>query len=478
MSSLYPSDVTTALISRIDRSRPPILSKPGVGLQLPKDSHLIWTPFYQTIPDVGPGKCDEQPLFTYSPYLLFVLRSRLITFLQNLLHKNIGVQFPIKRRENRFYVTVVPTQGGKAVLISRDEANITEKFIANLTPEQQRFVILFTNDLIQSLNNKLIHSSWISQVLPFLQLDSLVRPQIGPNGIEIDLSKVSNYDQWYQTLVVKVVKQLRSMYAKGYLVDPPESLIHNWRLVPVELKSFTVFNEKTGKGLIIDPTKFPIKSNIRKSRLYYANWADGRITGSYGGMTGFLLSCLAKEPAPKSDNLGQLHGPLKDHYIDYALSSDSTQTDPEAQAGSLVKRHFIARLLGQHNINLIFHGNWLRFQANDLNQTQFILALITEAIGQAAGKVITFMVTRPSWLKLYQAVSRQLGFKDCVGYRIDDPQRPYLFSCIIDSDLNLVPEYREFRAAATELLNILNAQLTDKTMSIHEAIERNLVIFE
>ena len=380
------------------------------------------------------------------------------------------------------YLTVVPTKGGNAVTVTSDEATIISRYVSNLTPNEKTHVVLFANDPIQTKFNQLIPSSWLSQILPFIQIDEIFQSQIGPYGIEVDLSKITNYNQWYQTLITNIADSLKNMYFSGYLVDPSKEIIDNWKLLPIEIRSFYDIDSKTNLGVSLEklePGLVPVSDSFsnRNSRLYYASWVDGRITETYGGMTGFLLSRLQGID-----------------YIDYDLSTDdnpiinSTESglfqirtehtsanNVNASDGLLVRRHFVAKILKDYSVEIMFHRSFIRFTANNLEQTQMILALITEGISNSNGKVITFSVTRLSWLKLYRSVSFNLGYNDCIGYKINDPQRPYMFSCVIDPDLNLISEYHRFAQGVTDLLRRAEEIFTDKTISIHDAIERNLI---
>ena len=428
---------------------PLVISRPGIGIQYSKNTNIVKTPFYRTVDDFQIGKCSQEPDFNYNAYTLAVLKSRLIPFFRQMLNKTFSIQFPSIRENNKYYITVVPTKGGEPIELDSLQAQMAEDYINDLSPETLKYLVLYTRNSIETDDGKLIPSFWIESILPFIQLDSTFRGRIGPYGLEVDFSKIPNFHDWMQTMIIEISKQIRKMYEIGYIVDPSNDIISNWSLLPVETRSYTIINKETEKGEILDFDEVSGKSVKNISRLYYSSWMDQRITDNYGGMTSFLLFLIKK------------------NIIKY-----------EIQNVNLVRKHFIAKILANQEVNVIFDGKYIKFAVNSLRQTQDIIYYIEEAISLSNGKVITFSVTRLSWLILYATVSTEFGFTNCVGYRIFDDERPYVFSCIINMDLNLLPTYQEYHKRVMKLLSNLSISWTDTTISIHEAIERNLISFK
>ncbi len=331
-------------------------------------------------------------------------------------------------------MTVTPVNGGDPIVISKDESKLVENYILNLTPNQQKYIVLYTPNIIQTSDGHVIPSSWVGQMLPFIKLDSMFNQYLGEFGLEVNLSKIPDFNSWHHTLIISISDQLRNMFTDGYIVDPRKDIIINWSLIPV-------------------------KESTVDSRLYHPSWKDNRITNNYNGMVGFLLSRMQGDTS-----------------FEYNLSTNTNQEMDDVDNGILVERHFIAQILGEYQCDLIFYNSYIHFGTYNLDQTQAIIAIIEDELSQSSGKVITFSVTRISWLTMYKIVSKSLGYNNCVGYRINDSQKPYTFSCIIGSDVDLKSEYSKFNIAINQLLNEANRQYTDKTMSIHEAIERGAVV--
>jgi hypothetical protein len=143
-----------------------------------------------------------------------------------------------------------------------------------------------------------------------------------------------------------------------------------------------------------------------RPKLYKPTWTDQRFA-----------------PLPVEFLLGKIQ---KDPYIRIKVSDN------------LVSRHKIAQTLSEEGINMIYSGNYIKIPVNNLDDAQYVTSTVMSALDTAEGKVATYAVNRIEWVHMYiDAANKLLDNPDCTGYQTSDPEKPYIFSCLVDRNISI-----------------------------------------
>ncbi len=377
---------------------------------------VVWTPFYRTIPDIVSSGCTEEPIHNYGPYQLFALNTRLSAWLHRHWNPKILIEFPSVDRSNRMYVTIFPTIGGSQFHMTPEMVKSLQQQVDKLTSKPLTAALLISSNNFLSKSGDLIPSSWIDSILPYMGVNPVLNPHLNNDGILVELNKTIDFTAVYRSLIINVTETLRSMFEDGYIVGPPSDVIDNWNLIPSD----------------------------ESRRLFYPDWKDNRITDRYGGMFGFIKSRVMGEK-----------------YIDLKIGTN------------LVHRHNIAKKLSDQHFNSTFVKQYVRVEVNNLPDTLRILNIITRCIRTDVGKVVPIFVTRSSWIFLLFRAASELGFNDVAGYNTNEPDRPYVFSCIVDFGTNVNHTTSILYDRAREIA--LELGKDNQNMRMHDAIEIGLV---
>ena len=230
---------------------------------------------------MGTGPCAEEPDVNYQPYDIFCLNTWLPTILNDYLIESIDM-------DDRMVVVVVPTEQ-----LSKERIAQLQKRVDYFTSSKKGRCLLYDNSPITSWNGEPLNIAWIKSMLPYLDLKG--KPIVEPEGISCDLRDIKqpidkslaydNYIGVFNDLLASLIRQLRDMYAGGYILNA-SAIAKDWDLELVDVG-----------GL-----------------LYRSNWQDNRFADD---LYMFLLD--------------RLHG---SKYIWLPIEP------------SLVYRHLIAELLG------------------------------------------------------------------------------------------------------------------------------------
>ncbi len=223
----------------------------------------------------------EPPSSGFREYMLFALRTRLTPELQELIGKSVLISF-----------TGYPAPSMRLSLPGGDrEPHVNEQLRAELNnllsretslPSHQRLecLILRWNEvryLVASSSKSMIEgvdglyeripSRWLRSVMQFIPFDdSLVNDTEIPNleyrdgGLYADclhtagLIGVVDERESYGTLYARmsgiVLSLIRRWYDEGRLVDPEQSLVKRWRLIPVKtISGITLYKPADDWGL-------------------------------------------------------------------------------------------------------------------------------------------------------------------------------------------------------------------------------------
>lgn len=386
---------------------------------------VVWTPFYRTMPDVVPSGCTEEPDFNYTSYTLFVLRTRIVPWLDRNFDSKISARLPSAKKNDRMYITVVPFRGDTKVEMTSEMIRQLQDEVNRLTSKPLKAALLVSaHRFLSNPPVSQISSSWIDSIVPYIGINKDLNPHMNEEGILVELDRTIDYLRIYNKLLINTIEKIREMYDDGYIVDPPEDVVENWRLLSAD----------------------------DDHRLYHPDWSDQRITARYGGMLGFLQSRIMGDPT-----------------IDFFVGSN------------LVHRHHIAESLASKEIDVTFVGQYARINVPDLTTARRVASVIERATKTGHGKIAPMFASRQSWIMLYFAAAAEQGMTNCVGYMISDPSRPYVFSCEVDFGTNIYQTTDKIYRRAITLSISLESRLVSvldtlpsyqrEHIGIHDALE-------
>ncbi len=380
---------------------------------------MVWTPFYRFINKTEVVDYIEEPLFNYKPYNLFVLKTLLYPWIQKKINKDLTISFISKPRKDKLYLTVVLLNGGIPFKLNLPQIKDLQSKVDQITSSPLRGALIFSYSTFLANNGRLLPRAWLDDILPYINLNEELNSYITHDGIMVELGQLVEYKRIYSKLVDKISNTISHMYISGFIVNPSQKIIENWNLVEVG-------DDK---------------------QLYHPTWVDLRITRSYGSLTDFLLS--------------RINGDLSVNY--YVTSNWFT-------------RHQIARHLSKLFFNVTFINDYARILINNLSEAQKVASVIDQQISTGIGKVTTLLANRSSWITLYIYSAKQLGYNDCLGYKITNPNRSWIFSCVIPLNGNINYYKLNIRIKAFEILNKLFLKYPNN--DIHSLIELDQISLE
>ena len=359
----------------------------------------ILTSFYQNVVYREPLECASEPEFNYTPYSLFCLETRLIPLLKKLVSPTVFVNFDTERRDSRIYQLVkIYTQDseGRSSLakLTDTQLDIIRVQVDYITTIDRDYCILITgDDLVVSDSGEPLPPSWVKTILPYLPLDNIVYPFYKNDAIYVNLNARSepyralspDYTETYTTLTSYVRQTLNSYYRSGYVV------------------SYCVAEEVTGQ-LELQPLS-------DDGYLYAPSWIDHRFA-----------------PNPVEFILNRLRG----------------ETEVRVKIGNnQVKRHLVSQAFNQLDVDYLFSGPYLIFQADSLQQIRTWTSAAANAAGLAQGKVITLSVPDEEQLNRYRDTLEGFNF---TIYRSLDSVLPVVVSVMVTPEVETQSGLEELRS--------------------------------
>ena len=362
----------------------------------------------------------------------------LTPWLREQIGNGLRIEFPTRKKEGRFYLTIFPVKGGEPVQLSSTQAAELQKEVNRLTAGEMTHVLVASSGTYLSHHHRAIPSSWIADILPYISIDLSLKPKVSRHGLEVDLRHIIDYQEVYLHLATNIAKQIRDMYRQGYIVRPSPGIVSSWSLLSVDTDQ----------------------------RLYLPSWSDRRIVKCYHGMVGFLQSRISGVET-----------------VDFHIGEN------------WVHRHQVAQVLDKIELNqsggfgtesvrglaTTFIGPIVRVKIEDITQARTVASMIYGAVATAEGKALNIMVARRSWVDIYFSVVSEMDMNRCIGYRTSDPTRSYTFSCMADFGDSLDLKMEEIERRTLLKISELKIQLDQlqagekEKMDFHDAIERGLL---
>lgn len=349
----------------------------------------IETPYYRTIVNINSNSCSEEYDTNYTPYLLFCLKTKLFPIVSKLLSSNIDISFMSIPKNDKMILTVVLTKGSIPIDITTNDINTIQKYVDIFTTTNNDFCLLFTpfNSIQDEKSNKIIPSSWIQQLLPYVIINPNLNPYIDEYGLHINI-KNKDYLSYYNKLVANINEQLIKFYDSGYIFNA-SSIKDEWQLESINDDN-TIFR--------------PL-------------WSDQRFASD---LVDFLTS--------------RIRG---NKYIRLLISEN------------LVNRHFICTELYKYTSEFYFSSSYIYIKVNNIDEASTFTSIVMSQISKSIGRVIYFKSSHISWMHLYLWTINKLSSsfpsldtKNCIYYQTNDLINPYIFSCHINyyDNINFLTE--------------------------------------
>jgi hypothetical protein len=194
-------------------------------------SSVIITPYTRTLVDIS-SVCAEEPEVSFTHYDLFCLETWLAPLIKRLFGKEVGA-VPITVETNDIMqVTVTIVKGDLDFPMDQEQVDLINKEVAKITSTKRGRCLLYDYSPLTTYSHKPIVSSWIKQMLPYVQVPQRYEPQIVDEGLAVGNLGLE-YLETYNELFESVVSQLREMYDRGYILNA-SSIAQDWELEVVD----------------------------------------------------------------------------------------------------------------------------------------------------------------------------------------------------------------------------------------------------
>lgn len=357
---------------------------------------LFSTPYYRTLSPTNTIGCDMEPDFTYGPYDIFCMETRIYATVYSLFGRDSQIIFKGVHQNNRMEIKVQVVKitdivttpiPNEVIEMSDNQRSIMERAVNKSVTDNLGYCLINRNELYIA-SGKCYPKSWFNSVLGYIQISSEYNPFIRAEGIYLTFNPISDFKTAYNEVVETLLDTLDTYYRDGVVY---------------------------GAGNIAVPWKLERLDNEEvRAKLFQPTWQDKRFAP-------YLVEFLQNK----------ING---DPYIRIEISDN------------MVERHFISSALSQEGITMVMEGSYVKIPANNLDDAQYISSVVLSAQNRAEGKVATFTTNQLPIIYMYiEAANKLLDNPDCTAYQTSDPQKPYTFSCLIDRNLSIVSVIEEIR---------------------------------
>lgn len=342
---------------------------------------VVYTPYYRSINE---SECIFNANFTYDPYTLFALKTRLISFLSSLdssffvggEEKMLDVTFPTRRKDDKLYITVTLTKGGNIYPMNEILARKLQEKVDHLTGNVLTHVLLLNTSKFYDERGELISKSWLTTIIPYLEVSDELEPINDEEGLKVNLSLYDDYMTLFKALNDNIRERILTMFKQGHIVASTSIMVERWNMTLID------------------------------SNLYAIQWKEPYLEITYGSLTNFLRMQF-----------------LEETYISLKVDFN------------WVIKHDLSKKLT--NFDFYFSGNLLKIKVTNLEQLRIIIAKIKTAKENSEGKAAIFLLKKVTEVAKYEEVAKSLELNDIIVYRTDDIHKPITFSVKIDPSSDL-----------------------------------------
>ena len=195
---------------------------------------FILTPYRRNITeDLDIAGERVEPLFNYTPYQLFCLRSQLLPYLHELLGYETDFQFVSIETPAGMQVTLSPVTGMQRLSISADQKRKIQLEAERILNDHPHFVLIFDyRKPIFDRFGQQIPRHWIRTMTPYLTIPVNLYPFERQGTILGYLAHLPNYNSYIDVVSTMIADELRMRYRRGYIVGAQQiSAIYNLEVI-------------------------------------------------------------------------------------------------------------------------------------------------------------------------------------------------------------------------------------------------------
>lgn len=339
-------------------------------------NNTIITSFYRTSVEQN-STCTSYTDANYTPYLQYSLKNWLNYYISRKISPGIQIDYLDIPKDKKLYLGIQLVKDDNIIDLSLDSKNYLEKLIKSISIKQLHWLPLlyFGSDIFTDTGMK-IPNMWMDQVLDYINLKSVYQSYISNIGLMVNLSEYPDYVKVQASLTLEVKNKLVDLYLTGTILSPQINVINNWNLNPIN------------------------------DDLYTCTWNNKNLICGFDTMTDFLISRtqgdntlylrISYQPINKDEEL----------YLRYLLSI-------ELYISGFVITDFL------------FTDDGIEISVNDFNTGILILGIIE--------KVNKKLIDDNDINLIYLPMVNVDQYKELEGgtiYRVDDKERPYVYSNI------------------------------------------------
>jgi len=233
--------------------------------------NTIWTPFYKNSNYLN-IECPPEIQSNYSNYnnyLLFSFKNWIHPWINENIGTGIIIEYNELPKDKKVYTVLQLKDQDKPVSISDDLFYELRELVESFSIQRLSWIpVFYFNQTIYNGKTRL-PTPWINNMLKYITINNGYSMKIENIGLVVNLEDVSNYTEVQAELSLIITEQLISMYNIGFLIQPSDSLIKNWKLKPY----------------LINESELDTATD-----LYYTDWYNVSIVKIYGSMTDFLIT--------------------------------------------------------------------------------------------------------------------------------------------------------------------------------------------
>ena len=389
------------------------------------EKYSFSTPYYKTLVLTPKGIVSRTSNINYTPYQVYVLKGRLLDFLNKHYGSTVDI-IPMSIRDGfkmrlNFYVS----DGSKTFKIEAKIFKEIEQLIEFVTGSEPLLALAYKP---KNRYEKLI--------LPFTKLDPRLKPVYKNGKVYVQADEVQNYVEVINQLNVDLVTLLEDYYRRGVIFLTNDNLLDKWELDRL--------NDTSAKPWVSSPG---FTRDTSPTRLFYPDWTDKRVTNYYYDMVGFLNSRIKGE---KKIFLYLGGNSVRRHYLSLELNTFLSRSDLLAKQPT--NQRFVRK-----DITYYFSNDYLVAEVDNLEQAQNLATVVDKVKNISFGKVLTFKFSSTNPIQSYVKASNDLNLitakNDSVNYVVDEPAKPHVLSILYRGKENHLQMKSKIRLKASSSLS-------------------------
>ena len=152
------------------------------------------TPFkHEILSPTDPGDIVPVPKYNYTPYNLFVFKTKMRYLIQKRWGRDIDIVLSSVEYRNNMHIRVTPIRGKDDMTISYQDEIVVKNMVTEILKEPLDYALAVSYNDIE-FKNDIIPGFWVRLILPYLQMDLDFDYKVGRYGLEVNYSKVEEHN--------------------------------------------------------------------------------------------------------------------------------------------------------------------------------------------------------------------------------------------------------------------------------------------